>query len=152
MLHAACVCRGSFACRTGIILLLFHISSIQEALHLQTQTLHQPHCLTVSLPKCPGGLLDASASFQAVCQELECLLSASQGLRRQPVGWGLRVCFASIQNILFSPPALINYFLMCRFLPEKHWEFLWFWLWKRLKSWIRECLSERDLIDKDSAL
>lgn len=53
-------------------------------------------------------------------------------LRTEKAAWGkrdLNLSFASIQHILFfffSFPALINYFLMCWFLPEKCWGFLRF--------------------------
>lgn len=75
-------------------------------------------------------------------------------LRTEQAAYGMRgfsLSFASLQHILlfflflfFFPTALINYFLMCWFLPEKHWEglgFFWgFWqrgVWKRLKSGLR---------------
>lgn len=86
----------------GIILLLIHMSSVQETLHLHyIGTVHQPYCPTVPLHKYPGGLSNASASLQAVCQELECLLSASWGLRRQHVGWGIWVSVLPLFSTFF---------------------------------------------------
>lgn len=67
-------------------------------------------------------------------------------------GFQSQFCLYSAHSsfLFFPPPALINYFLMCWFLPEKHWEFLRFLTERsveKVKIWIRECLSEQDLIE-----
>lgn len=142
----------SFDMGPGVILLLIILGS---ELHPHcTAPVHQPAfsptaplqksgmscgavgCFSIS----PGCLSGAGMSFVCI-------------LRTEKAAWGKRdfsLSFASIQHILFffsfSFPALINDFLMCWFLPEKRWGFLRFWqrgLWKRLKSWIGECQSER---------
>lgn len=104
MLHAAYVCHGSVACRTGANLVADSriLSSRDTSPTLYrgcaSDSLTVPLLLYINVQ---GGLLNASASLHAVCQELECLLSAWWGLRRQPVGRGIWVSVLPLFSTFF---------------------------------------------------
>ena len=159
MLHAAYVCHGSFACSTRDNLVAgSHILSSRD-----TPPMLHRRCASDSLTvqlflyiNVLGGCWMLQHLFRPFVRSWNvfCLHLEDWGGSLWDEGFESQFCLYSAHSSFFSP-ALINYFLMCWFLPEKHWEFLRFWqrgLWKRLKSWIRECLSEKDLIDKVSAI
>lgn len=91
---------GDLLVGSGIILLLIHVSSVQETPQVPyAEGVPQTASGTpLSLYKCPRGVLNASASPQAVCQELECLCLHLEDQEAE-----ISVCFASVQHIFFFP-------------------------------------------------
>lgn len=162
MFHAAIICHGSCACRTRD-----NLVPDSQILSSRHSTYSVPDRFSVQLwlytNAQPWGLLNAPASLLAVCQELECLLSASWGLSRQPVGWGVSVSVLPLFStfFFFFFPLLHSLITSscagsCLRNTGSFWGFWQRGVWKRLKSglgnvypskiWLREFLWASTLL------